>query len=375
MKIVVIIPTLNEADSIKFVTKTIDEGLRKISRNPQTLIVNSDGGSTDKTSDLFLKTDTFSSKKAISYNGKRAGKGRNVFEVLKLYKNSADYFLMIDGDITSIKTDWASKLLSPLLKKEADLSVPIYKRNRYEGNTTNHFSSPLIYTCFNENIAQPIAGDFAFTKKMAKRIYQSFSSDADYGYGVDTLITWTALLNRLKIVQVKLGRKIHKPSFPKIAPMFGQVCFSTMDIIYKNRERIKKESSYRRKQRKNIFEVIDDTYVKVPTAKKIAEVRHIAHRLLAKQKTSKAVFTNKTPDFLNMYEWTDVLCEIINIILNKKFKKEDRNDLIESITAYYLLRVLGYFKEIRNMSAKEVDQLLLAQKQLLQNKTARILFD
>src|SRR3990167_7644740 len=55
MKIIVIIPTLNEADSIAFVTKTIDKGLRKISGNPRALIVNSDGGSTDKTYDVFLK--------------------------------------------------------------------------------------------------------------------------------------------------------------------------------------------------------------------------------------------------------------------------------------------------------------------------------
>jgi len=373
MKIIAIIPSLNEADSIAFVTKTIDKGLRKISGNPKALIVNSDGGSTDKTSDVFLKTNTFFPKKVISYNGKKVGKGRNVFEVLKLYKNSADYFLMIDGDITSIKTDWASKLLSPLLNKEADLSVPIYKRNRYEGNTTNHFSSPLIYAFFGENIAQPIAGDFAFSKKMAKKIYESFSSDSDYGYGVDTLITWTALLNRFKIKQIRLGKKIHKPSFPKIVSMFGQVCFSTINLLGENRESVKKGLSSKKKQLSNMLEAIDDTYIKVPTTKKIVEVENIAYMLMKKQRISEVISGSKTTSCLNMDIWTDILCKHIDIVLKKRLKKKEKDELVESITAYYLLRVLGYFKEIEKLSAKEIDQLLIAQKQMLQEKVGKIL--
>ncbi|OGM29493.1 hypothetical protein A2630_00675 [Candidatus Woesebacteria bacterium RIFCSPHIGHO2_01_FULL_44_10] len=375
MKIIVIIPTLNEADSIAFVTKTIDKGLRKISGNPRALIVNSDGGSTDKTSDVFLKTGTFFPKKVISYNGKRVGKGRNVFEVLKLFHNSADYFLMIDGDITSIETGWVSKLLNPLLNKNADLVVPIYKRNRYEGNTTNHFSSPLIYAYFGKNISQPIAGDFAFTKKLAKKIYASFSSDSDYGYGVDTLITWTALLSQFKIKQIRLGRKIHKPSFPKIVPMFGQVCFSTINLLSENRESIKKRLSIKRKQLSNMLEVIDDTYIKVPTTKKVVEIENIVHKLLKKQRISEEIPGSKTTSCLNMDIWTDILCKHINIVLKKKLKKKEKDEFIESITAYYLLRVLGYFKEIEKLSAKEIDRLLIAQKQMLQEKVGKMLSD
>lgn len=373
MRIVVIIPTLNEADSIGFVTKTIDRGMRNISGNPEVIIVNSDGGSADKTSDIFLKTVTFYPKKVISYIGKRAGKGRNVFEVLKLFHNSADYFLMIDGDITSIETGWVSRLLSPLLNKNADLVIPIYKRNRYEGNTTNHFSSPLIYACFGENIAQPIAGDFAFTKKLAKKIYASFSSDSDYGYGVDTLVTWTALLNQFKIKQIRLGRKIHKPSFPKIVPMFGQVCFSTINILGENRESIKKGLSCKKKQLLNMLEAIDNTYIKVPATKEMVEVENVAHKLLKKQRILEVISGNKTTSYLNMDIWTDILCKHIDIVLRKRLKKEEKDELVESITAYYLLRVLGYFKEIEKLSAKEIVRLLIAQKQMLREKVVKML--
>lgn len=373
MRIVVIIPTLNEADSIEFVTKTIDKGFRKLSGNPDGIIVNSDGGSADKTSEVFLRTDTHFPKKVITYNGKRVGKGRNVFEVLKSFHNSADYFLMIDGDITSIETSWVSKFLNPLLSKDADLVVPVYKRNRYEGNTTNHFSSPLICACFGENIAQPIAGDFAFTKKLAKKIYASFSVDSDYGYGVDTLITWTTLLSQSKIKQIKLGRKIHKPSFPKIVPMFGQVCFSTISLLNKNRESVKKKLDSKKKQSFNILEVIDDTYFKAPTTKQIAEVEDIAHKLIRKQKKLDTIPTGENIGSLDMYKWTNFLSKYIDIILKKRFKKNEINSLTESITAHYLLRVLSYFKEIENLSAKEIDQLLITQKQLLRENLTKMM--
>jgi len=60
MKIIVLIPTLNEEDNIKLVTKIIDRGLTKLAVNVKVdaLILNIDSGSTDQTREKFLRTKT-----------------------------------------------------------------------------------------------------------------------------------------------------------------------------------------------------------------------------------------------------------------------------------------------------------------------------
>ena len=58
MKIVALIPTLNEADNIRFITKTIDGGLKKVPGKPEIIVVNADSGSIDHTQEIFLDTKT-----------------------------------------------------------------------------------------------------------------------------------------------------------------------------------------------------------------------------------------------------------------------------------------------------------------------------
>ena len=49
------------------------------------------------------------------------------------------------------------------------MAVPVYRRNRYEGNTTNHLASPLLAAVLGVHVQQPIAGDFAFNRAFIER--------------------------------------------------------------------------------------------------------------------------------------------------------------------------------------------------------------
>ena len=366
MKIVAIIPTLNEAENVEFITKIIDKGLKKISGNPNVTIINADSGSTDNTQQIFLNTKTYFPKKAISYTKVNWGKGRNIYEVLRIFRKSVDYYLMFDADVTSVKIEWINKLLKPLLNQKADLVVPIYKRNRYEGNTTNHFSSPIIYSCFGKYIAQPIAGDFAFTKKLASMVYKSFLSSSDYGYGVDTLITWTALLNNLKIDQVKLGKKIHKPSFSKIIPMFQEVSNTTFNLINRNRFSLVNNLS----EKSQIYsenQIIDDKFIRKPSSSSLdAVTKYIEDNF---QIVENLKFINKNSLLkitrIHTNEWSRILTECLFYILNTKIGKCQLDKISAAFTILYLERVLGYFEDINNLSENDVSRLLLKQRKLI----------
>ena len=346
MKIIVIIPTLNEVENIASVTRIIDHGLKSMFQHDEVIIVNSDGGSTDGTTNKFLTTKTFFSKQVI-LDKKSTGKGNNIYNVLKKYRNEADYYLMIDADVISAKSEWVNKLLNPLLENKAELVIPMYRRNRYEGNTTNHFSSPLIYLCFDKYISQPIAGEFSFTKKLARKIYKSFYCNSDFGYGIDTLITWTALLENFRIVQVRLGQKIHKPSFSKIVFMFDQVSNTTMYLLNKHRNIIKKRIAKNTYSERIEIQSIDDKNVSKPIESRVVDVKSKAEKLL-----------HKKQNILGSREWVDILWENISKILYKKVNKLELKSVCNELTGNYLLRVLGYFKDIEKKDISNVKDIL-----------------
>jgi len=347
MKITIIIPSLNEAENISFVTKTIDSGLKIFSKNYnfKAIIFNADSGSNDKTVENFLKTKTLFPKKSVSYTGKSKGKGKNIYEAIKSTIDDTDYYATFDSDLRSIKASWIKKMFIPIITKKSDLSVPIYNRNRYEGNTTNHFSAPIIYALFGQYIAQPIAGDFAFSSSLAKTVLNSISSPSDLAYGIDSHITWAALLNNLNISQIKLGKKIHNPSFSKIVPMFHQVATSTLLLIGKNREKI---LSLIKNNQPSSFTVqnIDQNFISKPRLEQIKSVNN----------TAQSLSIIREP--LSVSEWTQILSSITIFVLNNKLSSSELNKIIEFLLSAYLLRVVGYFNEIESISPRGINRIL-----------------
>ena len=72
--IVIGIPTLNEADNISSLVKKIDAAAQLLGLD--IVFINSDNNSKDKTSDVFLSTETAYPK--YSYLCDKIGKGNNI---------------------------------------------------------------------------------------------------------------------------------------------------------------------------------------------------------------------------------------------------------------------------------------------------------
>lgn len=361
MKIVVIVPSLNEEDSISAIAKIIDQGLSKYYPDSSSVILNVDSNSYDKTVEEFVNTRTRFPKRSIVNDSIPRGKGSNILKAIS-YFPKVDYFVTLDADLVSARGLWLKKFVTPLVNKKAGLVTPVYTRNRYEGNTTNHFSSPIIYACLNEDVVQPIAGDFGFTNELAQDVSKNVAVPSDQMYGIDTLITWTAILKTHKIVQIKLGRKIHKPSFPKIVPMFGQVSLTTFRLINQNRYKIAENLQTKIKKPKR-HRIIDDKFVQVPNKDKVNQIERLAILKLDKYKPPtfiNAEFYQKSRIFTE--EWAEILSKYICYLLKNKLSVKRLEFLAQSIIGLYLLRVLGYFDEIKNASTKETENILFKQK-------------
>ena len=220
MKIAVCIPSYNEKDNIERITRIIDEGLIKIGE-VSSVIINCDNCSPDGTNILFNNVKTKHQK--VSIVDSRKGKGINLLNFFNYCEqNDVDYAFTFDSDLKSIDSTWIEKYYNSL-KDGNDFIIPKYRRNYQEGNTTNHFIGPALYERYGIFIRQPIGGDYGFNKKFIRNILKKEFTPNILIYGIDIFMVVTAICNNLKIAEVELGYKIHKPSLSKMECIFESV--------------------------------------------------------------------------------------------------------------------------------------------------------
>lgn len=245
--ILVGIPSYNNAGTIAHVVRAVQAGLAKYFPNRKAVLVNSDGGSSDGTTDLVRNTiiEDFDSillkhrvrhlfKLATPYHG-IPGKGsafRTIFEIASALDVKA--CVVVDSDLRSITPEWLELLLTPVLTGNFDYVAPLYLRHKYDGTITNSIVYPLTRALYGKRVRQPIGGEFGFSGDLA-RFYLTkdvWASDVAR-YGIDIWMTTTAMANGYRICQSFLGAKIHDPKDPgaDLSAMLFQVVGATLDLM------------------------------------------------------------------------------------------------------------------------------------------------
>jgi len=226
--LVVGIPAYNCASTIGFVVSQVTEGLSAYFPDSKSLILVSDGGSTDGTNDVVKKLRTPPNCKLVvgRYVG-LSGKGTAIKAVLEaVQKLNAQGMAMVDADLTSITLDWMRLLVEPVCR-DTDLVTPLYSRFKYDGTITNFVCYPFTRAVYGKRIRQPIGGDFGISRKLVEKLLHSSLWSAPYvpRFGIDIFLTHTAIAERLGIKEAMLGVKTHEAKDPAthLAPMFKQV--------------------------------------------------------------------------------------------------------------------------------------------------------
>lgn len=249
--IVVGIASYNNARTIGHVVKAVDLGLTKYFPQEKSVIVNSDGGSTDGTSELVLNSmlDHRAAflyhhlypvhRISMPYHG-IPGKG----SALKaIFQQAADLgakaCCVVDADLKSITPEWIELLVTPVLRHGFDFVAPLYSRHKYDGTITNSIVYPLTRALYGKRIRQPIGGDFGFSGRMAEFYLSQNVWDSDIArFGIDIWMTTEAVAGGFNICQSYLGAKIHDPKDPgaDLRDMFVQVIGSLMSLTEKHYE-------------------------------------------------------------------------------------------------------------------------------------------
>ena len=231
MRIVIGIPTFQEADSIAHVTSQIDKGLQLLSDTAECTIVNADGESPDGTSQVFLATPSRFPKLSLTTKNHQ-GKGSNVFSLFEhCCEQDIDVLVLIDGDLLSVTPTWPASLAGPVLRSEADYVAPLYRRGRFDAGTTNQLAYPLLDAYFGHRIRQPIGGEFGISKALIQFLLQQRVDSNVLGYGIDIFMTGHAACAGFRIAQADLGIKRHKPSLGKSHRIFPDVATTAFGLI------------------------------------------------------------------------------------------------------------------------------------------------
>jgi glycosyltransferase involved in cell wall biosynthesis len=241
------IPSFNNARTIPHVVRAVSAGLAKYFPKHRTLLVNSDGGSTDGTPELVQKTiledldvllmehPLYPVHKIVTpYHG-LPGKGsafRTIFRIAQALNAKA--CAVVDSDLRSITPEWIELLIEPILFHGYDFVAPYYKRHKYDGTITNSIVYPLTRALYGKRIRQPIGGDFGFSGRLANHYLQKKVYDTDVArFGIDIWMTTTAVADGFKACQSFLGAKIHQPKDPgaDLSDMLVQVVGSVFHLM------------------------------------------------------------------------------------------------------------------------------------------------
>jgi hypothetical protein len=234
--LVVGIPSFNNDRTIEHVIKMVSHGLKDYFPRLQSVIVISDGGSTDDTRDVAKEFQLKPWQERIVgiYRG-TPGKGsalRMIFEAA--HHLQAKACMVVDADLRSINNRWVKMLLEPVVEENFDYVAPIYTRHKYDGTITNNVVYDLCMAAFGKKIRQPIGGDFAFSRKLIHFYIERDVWETDVArFGIDIWLTVQAIVHGFRLCQARLGRKIHDAKDPSehLGPMFRQVVATLFGLM------------------------------------------------------------------------------------------------------------------------------------------------
>lgn len=253
---VVGIPSYNNRNTIKHVVRAVQYGLAKYFPRHKSVLVNSDGGSTDGTRQIVDETGVYTDMDTIlikhqvkpaqklvtPYHG-IPGKGsafHTIFEIAVLLNAKA--CLVVDSDLRSITPEWVELLAGPILLKNYDFVAPFYSRHKYDGTITNSIIYPATRALYGRRMRQPIGGDFGFSGRLAQHYLSREIWGTDIArYGIDIWMSTKAICEGYKICQAFLGAKIHDHKDPasSLGPMFQQVIGTLFKLMERYEDRWK----------------------------------------------------------------------------------------------------------------------------------------
>lgn len=375
--IVVGILCKNVETTILHVLNVVNEGLHQYFSDYNKMIVVSDGFSSDRTTELANLFQPYNGiEKIVTEDVLEGGKGAGVKTVLKIAENvDAKAVILLDGDLLSIKPEWLYEFASPILYGRADLIVPYYIRDKYDGVITNNLVYPFTRAIYGLDIRQPIAGEYGLSKDLYKLLlnHPLFPTN----FGIDIFIVTTAAVNEMEIREGIFSLKIHESTTrylePEtlLIPMFRQVTGTMFDLaeyyenFWKNRKRIKRKSIQRGFYgKKPIPVVVNIDRIREHFEKDYKNVRKHIKKILPNLFEEIEEISRKIEKF-DAEIWADI---VYNFASYYKRYKENKYIVLDTLKTLWLGRFLSYVIQTKDMDLMEAESIIQEQAKVFEKK-------
>ncbi len=352
--LVVGIPSYNNAATIGHVVGAVEAGLREGFPGSRAVLVSSDGGSRDGTSDVVRNAVRELPVIAGAYVG-LPGKGsalRAIFECTAGLGARAG--AVVDSDLRSITPLWVQRLLGPVLDGTTDYVTPLYARHKHDGTITNTIAYPLTRALYGVRVRQPIGGEFGFSGALARR----FVDDGDWQghiarFGIDIYMTTTALVSGARVAQAFLGAKIHDPKDPgsDLAPMFTEVVGTLFDLAGRNAPRWREVTGSRDAPVVGDIEPVEPEVVNASVG--ILRAKHAAGR--AEHGAIWQEVLGRAPGDLDAREWARVVYAFLAASMRDPAR---RDRLVLALVPLYFARVARFIEDAADLSTAESERLV-----------------
>jgi hypothetical protein len=353
---VVGIPARNEADTIAAVAHAADLGLRLACPGGDNLIVLADNGSTDRTPERFLAAATHAPRQVVCSPAANTGKGTNVLALVhKALEVRADRLILLDADLRSAQPEWIGHLAAAVYGPAPTMAVPVYRRNRYEANTTNHLARPLVAGLFGRHLAQPIGGEFALNRALLERVVEWPVPGSALLYGIDVWLTTNSVREGYQVAEVSLGRKLHNSPFPKILHLPQQVLDSLFHVAVRAGQPDPASLDTAAAQHAVDIEAVPQDPALVGQVGATVRGYLDAHQPVIRRMfpTVAGLPTAPWGVRIRTQDWPVLLANSIQALAGGQFQAA-RDHLI----ALYINRVLSFFEEIEQLNDSETNALL-----------------
>lgn len=372
-EIVIGIPSRNTIPTIAYVIYNAIEGLRKYFNNYKSAIIVCDGLSTDGTVNVVNALKSKYENVAIVPNLKSQGKGgalKTIFELVSEYSN-ARVLVLVDSDLKSITPEWIALLGSGALSY--DLVTPVYLRHKYDATLTNFITRPLTILLYGLNIKQPIGGDFGLSRKLVETLAKSPLWSAHpwfYLFGVDILITHTALARNMRVCEAQLKAKIHKAKDPtvELENMFMEVTGAVFTLMFEY------ESSWLNRTIHSIVnpplitkpEVPDMGVWEVKTSiervrevflKGLKKYRDYYERILGESVLSKLYSTSVLREGVDLDLWANILIDYA-VAYKREYTITGRINILKTLLPLWQGRFYNYIVKVSNMDSTEASKIV-----------------
>jgi hypothetical protein len=377
------IPSFNNARTIGHVVRAVVAGIARHFPDAKAVLVNSDGGSTDRTREIVERTEvgdlteilvdavptTQTTRIVTPYHG-LPGKGsalRTIFRIAAELDVKA--CCVVDSDLRSITPEWVELLLEPIVRHGYEFVAPLYARHRYDGTITNTIVYPLTRALYGQRIRQPIGGDFGFTSSLAERFLAFDDWEGPVSrYGIDIFMTTTALVEKRRVCQSFLGAKIHDAKDPgaDLQPMMVQVVSTLFELMERH---VASWWDVAGSEKTRVFgfpytvglEPVPIRLERLMTLfrQAVAELMPVWDTFLSPRALAaiREASLGTGPPRLSDEAWVEILYDAAAGWCHRRLGRED---LIRAIVPLYLGKVATFVAETRDGSADEAEERLEA---------------